>query len=133
MKRWTPTFWMGIAESFATQSSCRKRQVGCLIVKDGFLLSAGVNGTTPGDSNNCEDETGQTEHWRVHHAERNSLRNLTYTEAKGAVAYVTTAPCWECGKELIGYGITKVYYGECKEEYEDVLSYLEQHMEVEQC
>ena len=133
MKRFQPTFWMGIAEEFATQSSCLKRQVGCLIIKDRHLISTGVNGTTSGDNNDCEDEWGDTEHWRVHHAERNALRKLLPSEAKGAVAYVTIAPCWECSKELIGYGISKLYYGECKEEYEDVLIYLEaMGVEVEQ-
>ena len=133
MNRFQPTFWMGIAEEFATQSSCRKRQVGCVIVKDKHLVSSGVNGTTAGDSNECEDEWGDTQHWRVHHAERNALRRITYQQAEGATVYVTTAPCWECAKELIGYKIGKLYYGECKEEYEDVLDYLEEHMEVEQC
>ena len=133
MKRFTPAFWMGIAEEFATQSSCKKRQVGCIIIKDRYFKAGGVNGTTVGDSNDCEDETGQTEHWRVHHAERNALRQLTVEQTKGSDVYVTTAPCWECAKELIGYKIGRLYYGECKEEYEDVLDYLEQYMEVEQC
>ncbi len=133
MKRFQPEFWMEIAEAFATQSSCKKRQVGCIIVKDKHQISSGVNGTTSGDSNKCEDADGNTEHWRVHHAERNALRRITYKEAEGAIAFVTTAPCWECAKELIGYKIAKLYYGECKEEYEDVLTYLEEYMEVEQC
>ena len=133
MKRFAPNFWMEIAEAFATQSSCKKRQVGCLIVKDRHLIATGVNGTTSGDSNNCEDSEGNTEHWRVHHAERNALRKVTPAETKGAVVFVTTAPCWECAKELIGYKISKLYYGTCKEEYEDVLDYLEEYMEIEQC
>ena len=134
MKRFQPEFWMEVAEAFATQSSCEKRQVGCLIVKDRHLIAAGVNGTTPGDSNKCEDEDGNTEHWRVHHAERNALRRVTFQQANAAEVYVTTAPCWECAKELIGYKVKKIYYGTVKEEYEDVLDYLESMgVEVEQC
>lgn len=121
---------MGIAEEFATQSSCKKRQVGCLIIKDKHLIASGVNGTTAGDSNKCEDSEGNTEHWRVHHAERNALRRITIEQAKGAMVFVTTAPCWECAKELIGYKIAKLYYGDAKEEYEEVLEYLAQYMEV---
>jgi deoxycytidylate deaminase len=49
-------------------------------------------------------------------------------------AYVTLAPCFECAKNLILFGITKLYYGKVKEEYEDVLVYMESMgVEVEQC
>ena len=133
MKRWAPPFWMGIAEDFATQSSCKKAQVACLIVKNGKLIAAGVNGTTPGDSNCCEDSEDNTEHWRVHHSELNALRQVTEAEAKDSEVYVTLAPCWECAKELIGYKVGKLYYGEVKDEYEEVLEYLSEYMEVEQC
>lgn len=134
MKRFQPSFWMAVAEQFATQSSCKKAQVGCLIIKNKHLIAAGVNGTTEGDSNNCEDADGNTEHWRVHHAERNALRRVTLEQATGAEVYVTLAPCWECAKELIGYKITKLYYSEVKDEYEEVLIYLEEMgMEIEKC
>ena len=125
MKRFQPEFWMTVAETFATQSSCKKAQVGCLIIKDRYLIATGVNGTTSGDSNDCEDADGNTEHWRVHHAERNALRKINYKQAEDATAYVTLAPCFECAKELIGYKIKKLYYGTVKEEYEEVLDYLE--------
>ncbi len=131
--RWQPSFWMSVAEEFSTQSSCKKAQVGCLIVKDNFFISSGVNGTIEGGSNNCEDKEGNTEHWRVHHAEKNALRRITFEQARGSTVFVTLAPCWSCAKELIGYKVAKLYYGEVKEEYEEVLTYLEQYMEVEQC
>lgn len=125
MKRFQPSFWMVVAEEFATQSSCKKAQVACLVVKDRHLIATGVNGTTEGDSNDCEDAQGNTEHWRVHHAERNALRRLTVEQSRGAEMHVTLAPCWECAKAIIGYKIKKVYYGRVKEEYEEVLDYLE--------
>ena len=133
MTRWSTGFWMGIAEDFSTQSSCKKAQVGCLIIKNSKLIAAGVNGTTSGDRNECEDSEGNTEHWRVHHAERNALRQVSEAEAEGSTVYVTLAPCWECAKELIGYKIGKLCYGEVKDEYEEVLEYLSAYMEVEQC
>jgi len=134
MSRFTPDFWISIAEQFATQSSCKKAKVGCLIVKNRHLIATGVNGTTEGDSNDCEDENGNTQHWRVHHAERNALRQLTIEQTKGSEVYVTLAPCWECAKELIGYKISKLYYSVVKDEYEEVLAYLEEMgVEVEQC
>ena len=124
MSRFQPSFWMGIAEEFATQSSCKKAQVGCVLVKNRRMVASGVNGTTPGDSNCCEDADGNTEHWRVHHAEMNALREAGH-DAIGSEAYLTLAPCYECAKDLILWGITKVYYGAVKEEYKDVLIYLE--------
>ena len=124
MERFAPEFWMSQAELFATQSSCNKAQVGCVLVKDRQFIAAGVNGTTKGDSNCCEDSSGQTEHWRVHHAEMNALAKAG-ADAKGSIAYVTLAPCYECAKNLILFGVTKVCYGSVKEEYEDVLVYLE--------
>ncbi len=123
-KRWTPEFWMEVAELFSSQSTCNKAQVGCILTKDKKMIAAGVNGTTHGDDNCCEDDSGHTEHWRVHHAEMNALAKVG-TNAKGSVAYVTLAPCYECAKNLILFGVTKVYYGSVKEEYEDVLIYLE--------
>lgn len=122
--RWSQDFWMEAAYLFASQSSCKKAQVACLLIKNRRLIAAGVNGTHTGDSNDCEDENGQTEHWRINHAEMNALAQAG-TNAKGCEAYVTLAPCFECAKNLILFGVTKVYYDQVKPEYEDVLVYLE--------
>jgi len=133
MSRWGDDFWITFAELAATQSSCKKAQVACLIVKDKRLISMGVNGTIEGDSNRCEDEDGNTEHWRVHHAEMNAIRQVSVRQTKGSTFYVTLAPCWECAKNIIGHKPAKLVYGAVKEEYEEVLEYLSQYMEVEQC
>jgi dCMP deaminase len=122
--RFSPEFWMELAELYATQSSCKKAQVGCLLIKNRRLIAAGVNGTMPGDSNACEDAQGNTEHWRVNHAEMNAIAQAG-ERVKGCEAYVTLAPCYECAKNLILFGITKLYYSKVKPEYEDVLVYIE--------
>ena len=121
---WNDEFWMEMAELIATQSHCRKAQVGCVLVNNREFVSMGTNGTAPGDSNCCEDENGQTEHWRVNHAEMNALARAN-NRAKGATAYVTLAPCDECAKNLVLFGIKRLVYGKVKPEYEDVLIYLE--------
>lgn len=131
-KRFQPEFWLDMAELMATQSSCKKAQVGCLITIDNKLIAAGVNGTTAGDNNDCENAEGKTDHWRVHHAERNALRQILPEQGAKAVIFVTLAPCWECAKEIIGYGIKKLYYREVLEKYTAVLDYLE-YMGVETC
>ena len=121
---WNDEFWMEMAELVATQSHCKKAQVGCVIVKDREFVSMGTNGTAKGDDNCCEDINGQTEHWRVNHAEMNALSRAN-GKADGATAYVTLAPCDECAKNLVLFGIKRLVYGDLKPEYEDVLVYLE--------
>jgi dCMP deaminase len=132
-KRWGDELWMEAAELFATQSSCKKAQVGCLIVNNKRLIAMGVNGTIEGDSNDCEDSDGNTEHWRVHHAEMNALRQVSVDNVTGATVYVTLAPCWECAKAIIAHKPAKLVYGKVKDEYEEVLEYLSQYMEVTLC
>jgi dCMP deaminase len=116
--------WIEMAELVATQSHCKKAQVGCVLVKDRELVAMGVNGTAKGDSNCCEDAQGNAEHWRVNHAEMNALLRAG-ANADGATAYITLAPCYECAKNLILFGVKKLVYCKVKEEYEDVLIYLE--------
>ncbi len=123
-KSWSDEFWIEMAELIATQSHCRKAQVGCVLVKDREFIAMGTNGTAPGDENRCEDEEGNTEHWRVNHAEMNALSRAN-GKARGATAYVTLAPCYECAKNLVLFGVKRLVYNEVKEEYEDVLVYLE--------
>lgn len=132
-KRWGDEVWMEAAQLFSTQSSCKKAQVACLIVKNKRLIAMGVNGTLEGDSNDCEDADGNTEHWRVHHAEMNALRQQPVEAVQGSTIYVTLAPCWECAKNIIGHKPAKLVYNKVKDEYEDVLEYLAQYMEVDQC
>jgi dCMP deaminase len=121
---WKDGFWIEMAELIATQSYCKKAQVGAVIVKNREFISMGTNGTAPGDDNCCEDQDNNTEHWRVNHAEMNALSRAN-GKAKGATMYVTLAPCYECAKNMILFGIERLVYGKVKEEYEDVLIYLE--------
>ncbi len=101
-------------------SHARRKKVGCLIVKDGRIISDGYNGTPRGFDNNCEVEstTGLETKPEVIHAESNSLTKLamsTQTSA-GATLYVTISPCFDCSKLMIQSGITRVVYSR---EYRD--------------
>lgn len=104
--------FMDMALRFALTSEANRLQVGCLIVRDGQIISQGVNGTPVGwNTNCCEGEDGLT-YWFVKHAEvqaLNKLRNSTFT-AKGSVMYVSHSPCKNCALEIIDAGISKVYY-----------------------
>lgn len=109
--------YMKMAETFSELSSAKRKQVGCLIVKDRQIISEGYNGTPSGMDNTCEDENFMT-HWYVLHAEANALMKLAKSTAssEGATLYTTYSPCKECAKLIHQSGIQTVFY---KEEYKD--------------
>lgn len=108
------TRYMRMALIWAENSYCKRRKVGCLIVKDKRIISDGYNGTPVGFENICEDETGLKSKPYVLHAEANAITKLataSYT-SDGATLYVTASPCIECAKLIIQAGIKRVVYGE---------------------
>lgn len=106
---------MSAAYVYAALSSCDRRQVGCVIVKDNSIISIGYNGTAPGECNECENEAGETLAGVIH-AEDNALQKLSGSSAsaKGASAFITLCPCNLCAPRLVNAGITTVYYSEVK-------------------
>ena len=107
--------YMQMAAIWATNSYCKRRQVGALIVKDRMIISDGYNGTPAGFENVCEDENGVTKPY-VLHAEANAITKVAKSgnSSLGATLYVTASPCLECAKLIIQAGICRVVY---KEEY----------------
>lgn len=136
MTSWEETF-IEAAELFAKRSSCVKRQVGAVLVKDKRILSTGYNGTPSGFVNCCDVFEGHNkvnfedgiirgylkgkivthhefaEKYEIH-AEQNCLafaaKNGVSTE--GCTLYVTTAPCVHCAKLIVAAGIEKVVFKE---------------------
>jgi len=102
---------MRAAYAYANLSYCKRRQVGCVIVKDNTIIAIGYNGTNPGDENICEDEDGLTKP-EVIHAEDNSLRKLIRSPhtAIDSTVFITTCPCLPCARRLVDAGVTTVYY-----------------------
>ena len=105
--------YMEMAAVWATNSYCKRRQVGALLVKDRMIISDGYNGTPSGFENVCEDENGVTKPY-VLHAEANAISKVAKSgnSADGATLYVTASPCMECAKLIIQSGIRRVVYGE---------------------
>jgi len=56
---WHNTY-LQIAEIIAQHSKDQDRKVGCIVVKDGRIISTGYNGTPHGFDNNCKDENRKT-------------------------------------------------------------------------
>lgn len=103
--------YLRMAEIWAENSYCQRRQVGALIVKDKRIISDGYNGTPAGFENICEDEDGLTKPY-VLHAEANAITKVASStnDCTGATIYVTDAPCIECAKLIIQSKIVRVVY-----------------------
>ena len=106
--------YIEMAEIWAKNSYCKRRQVGALLVKDNMIISDGYNGTPSGFENECE-ENGLTKPY-VLHAEANAITKVAKSgnSSHGATLYVTASPCIECSKLIIQAGIKRVVY---KDEY----------------
>ena len=103
--------YLEMAQVWAKNSYCKRRQVGALIVKDRMIISDGYNGTPSGFENVCEDENGITKPY-VLHAEANAISKVAKSgnSSECATLYVTASPCMECAKLIIQAGIKRVVY-----------------------
>ena len=112
--------YMDIAERWSKMSHAKRKNVGCIIVKDFQIISDGYNGTPHGFDNNCEVKTrfGYETKPEVLHAETNAITKLAKStqSSNGATMYITLSPCFDCAKLIIQSGISRVVY---KEAYRD--------------
>ena len=104
--------YLRMAQIWAENSYCKRRQVGALVVKDQMIISDGFNGTPSGFENVCEENNVTLPY--VLHAEANAITKLARSSnnSDGATLYVTAAPCIECAKLIIQAGIRRVVYSE---------------------
>lgn len=115
-------YYMRIAEETAALSYARRLQVGCVIVKDGRILSYGYNGTLAGQDNNCEIEyteivngveiTKTKTKPEVIHAEENAILKVatSHDSTKDATMFLTHCPCINCAKLIYNAKIKTLYY-----------------------
>jgi dCMP deaminase len=109
--------YLKMATEWSQLSHAKRKQVGCLVVRENQIISDGYNGTPTGFDNDCEDENGDT-HWYVLHSEANAiLKCAKYGDScDGATIYQTHSPCKECSKLIYQSGIKRLVY---VEEYKD--------------
>ncbi|NLD47971.1 MAG: cytidine deaminase [Clostridiaceae bacterium] len=124
-------YFMEIVDLIKSRSTCLRRQVGALIVKDKRILATGYNGAPMGCRHcfetGCLREkmkipSGQRhELCRATHAEQNAIVQAAYTgtSVKGGTLYVTNQPCVLCAKLAINAGISKIIF---RGDYPDELS-----------
>ena len=110
------TYFMNIAKEVATRSTCDRKYVGAVIVREKTILSTGYNGSIKGLPH-C-DEAGHEmvdDHCiRPTHAEANALvqAGKIGVEINKSDIYVTASPCYNCFKLIANGGIKTIYYGE---------------------
>lgn len=112
MRKGWDVYFMDIAHRVAERSTCDRRQVGAVIVKDRRIKGAGYNGS-PSGLPHCLTEGClmiNSHCIRTIHAEINALLECTPDERQGATIYITDRPCSECSKVIINCGIVRVVF-----------------------
>jgi len=117
-----PEYFMSIAKLVSTRSTCLRRKVGAVLVKDKRIMATGYNGAPTG-IRHCKDTGCLRETLRVKagerhelcrglHAEQNVIIQAAYYGAvsKGTTLYSTHMPCIICSKMLINAGVEKIVY-----------------------
>ena len=110
------TYFMNIARQAATRSTCDRKHVGAVIVRDKTILSTGYNGSIRGLPH-CDDVGHLMEGGHcvgTVHAEANAIIQAAKNGVRieGAELYTTASPCWSCFKLIANAGIRTIYYGE---------------------
>ncbi len=107
-------YFMNIAATVATRSTCDRAAVGAVLVREKRILTTGFNGS-PAGLPHC-DEAGHLmvdgHCVRTTHAEANAIIQaaLHGISSNGASCYVTHLPCLTCTKMLINAGISQIIY-----------------------
>jgi len=107
-------YFMQIAVQVATRSTCDRKHVGAVIVRDKTILSTGYNGSVRGMPH-CDDVGHMMEDTHciaTVHAEANAIIQAAKngTAIDGADIYVTASPCWNCFKLIANSGIRRIFY-----------------------
>jgi dCMP deaminase len=110
------TYFMNIAAQVATRSTCDRKHVGAVIVRDKTILSTGYNGSIRGMPH-CDDVGHDLENDHcvaTIHAEANAILQAAKNGVMidGAELYTTASPCWTCFKLIANAGLKAIYYGE---------------------
>jgi dCMP deaminase len=109
-------YFMNIAQVVASRSTCPRKFVGSVIVRDRTILSTGYNGSIRGMPH-CTEAGHMMENDHcvaTIHAEANAIIQSAKNGVMidGATIYVTASPCWNCFKQLANAGIVRIVYGE---------------------
>ena len=149
--------YLKMAKIWAENSYAIRLKVGCLIVKDGMIISDGFNGTLRGFPNTCEyavmpsgnkvytDDRNYLLELRdkgaalvtkddVVHSEMNALLKCSRhnVSCDGATIYISACPCINCAKHIIQANIRRVVYADEYRNHDGVDLLKKANIEVEQ-
>lgn len=123
-------YFMDIAEVVKTRSTCGRKQVGAVLVKNKQIISTGFNGS-PAKTEHCITKGCLREELKIPSGERHEICRGAHAEqnaisqaarngvsTNGATLYVTHSPCSMCAKNIINAGIEEIVF---KEYYPDEL------------
>jgi dCMP deaminase len=117
-------YFMEFARLAARRSSCLRRSVGAVLVREKRVLATGYNGAPTGvahcSETGCLRESLKVPSGERHelcrglHAEQNAIIQAAHhgIRIEGSSLYCTTHPCVICTKMLINAGIVKIVYAE---------------------
>lgn len=119
-------YFMNMARCVATRSTCLRRKVGAVLVKDNHIIATGYNGAPPRMThcatmpNGCVRQELDVPSGERHelcrgvHAEMNAIAQAARhgTMAHDATLYSTTQPCVQCLKVLLSVGVRRILYEE---------------------
>jgi dCMP deaminase len=109
-------YFMNIAREVATRSTCDRKHIGAVIVREKTLLSTGYNGSIKGMPH-CDDAGHMMEDGHcvaTIHAEANAVIQAAKNGVRidGGEIYITASPCWNCFKMLANAGIKTIHFAE---------------------
>lgn len=138
---WHEHFLM-LAEATATRSTCSKRRIGAVIVRNHIPVAMGYNGGPSGYAHCIDgacprglsgaptgygyDSVDGAERCIAIHAEANAINFASPDQRRGATLYCTLAPCFGCAKLITNSGITHVVAGASYADFGPVRAFLEQ-------
>jgi dCMP deaminase len=109
-------YFMNIARVVSSRSTCDRKFVGAVIVRDKTILSTGYNGSIRGMPHCSEVGHMMEDNHCVAtiHAESNAILQAAKNGVAidGASIYVTASPCWSCFKQIANTGMRRIVYGE---------------------
>jgi dCMP deaminase len=119
------TYYLGIATAVAARGDCVRAQHGCVIVNDHRIVATGYNGTPPGGRScgatgecpraldpNAKHSQGHYDLCWATHAEANAVLRASWSDLRGATAYITGTPCAGCTKLLSAAGVSRTHFPE---------------------
>jgi dCMP deaminase len=109
-------YFMRIAVDVASRSTCDRKHVGAVIVRDRNILSTGYNGSISGMPH-CDEVGHMMENNHcigTIHAEANAIIQAAKNGVmiSGASIYTTASPCWNCFKIIVNSGMRRICFGE---------------------